>query len=257
MTQTRTGTQAIDRAAELLVRVVESDDAPSVGELAEASGLPKSTTSRLLAALERQGLLQRDGQRAALLPGPVLLRYARRERTDPDLIELTADTLDRLAAISSETVNLAVASSVGVEQLDQRDSRHYLGSTNWVGRRVPFHATAGGKVFLAYGTADVPAGPLERVAEATIVSRSALETELATVRRRGFATTMDELEPGLWAVAAPVFGADGSAVAALTISGPTVRLRPGMLESLAVELIREAATVSSRLGQPHLTKGAA
>ena len=61
----------------------------------------------------------------------------------------------------------------------------------------------------------------------------------------------------IWAVAAPVFGADGSVVAALTISGPTVRLAPGMLEALAVELVREAEVVSARLGQPHLTKGAA
>lgn len=257
MTQTRTGTQAIDRAAELLVRVVESDDAPSVGELAEASGLPKSTTSRLLSALERQGLLQRDSQRTALLPGPVLLRYARRERTEPDLIELATDALDRLAATSGETVNLAVAVPGGVEQLDQRDSRHYLGSTNWVGKRVPLHATAGGKVFLAYRTVALPAGQLEAVTEATIVSRAELEDELAATRARGWATTMDELEPGLWAVAAPVFGADGSVVAALTISGPTVRLAPGMLEALAVELVREAEVVSARLGQPHLTKGAA
>lgn len=257
MTETRTGTQAIDRAAELLVRVVESDDAPSVGELAEASGLPKSTTSRLLSALERQGLLQRDSQRASLLPGPVLLRYARRERTDPDLIELSADALDRLAAASGETVNLAVATPGGVEQLDQRDSRHYVGSTNWVGRRVPLHATSGGKLFLAYRTVGLPPGPLEAITEATIVSRSALEADLAETRVRGYATTMDELEPGLWAVAAPVFGVDGSAIAALTISGPTVRLGPGTLEALAIELIREAEALSARLGQPHLTKGAA
>ncbi|MFN8224098.1 MAG: IclR family transcriptional regulator [Gaiellales bacterium] len=256
MTRTRTGTQAIDRAAELLVRVVESDDAPSVGELAEASGLPKSTTSRLLSALERQGLLQRDAQRSALLPGPVLLRYARRERTDPDLIELTVDVLDRLAERSGETVNLAVAAGDHVEQLDQRDSRHYLGSTNWVGRGVPFHATAGGKVFLALGTADVPS-TLERITDATVVDRDALERELGEVRRHGYATTRDELEPGLWAVAAPILGADGSAVAAITISGPTVRLREGMLDDLAGELKREAAVVSARLGQPHLTKGAA
>jgi IclR family acetate operon transcriptional repressor len=257
MTQTRTGTQSIDRAAELLVRVVESADAPSVGELAEASGLPKSTTSRLLSALERQGLLQRDSQRAALLPGPVLLRYARRERTDPDLIELASDALDRLAAGSGETVNLAVAVPGGVEQLDQRDSRHYLGSTNWVGRRVPLHATSSGKVFLAYRTVGLPPGPIERISAKTIVSRAALEEELAATRLRGYATTTDELEPGLWAVAAPVFAADGSAVAALTISGPTVRLVPGMLEALAVELIREAEAVSARLGQSHLRKGAA
>src|SRR2546427_8027829 len=65
-----TGTQAIDRAAQLLVRVVESPRPPSVGELAERAGLPKSTTSRLVSALERQGLVQRLGDRGRLTAGP-------------------------------------------------------------------------------------------------------------------------------------------------------------------------------------------
>lgn len=258
MTQIRTGTQAIDRAAELLVRVVESGDAPSVGELAEASGLPKSTTSRLVSALERQGLVQRDAQRSALLPGPVFLRYARRERTDPDLIELSTDVLDRLAEATGETVNLAVVTVDAVEQLDQRDSRHYLGSTNWVGRRVPLHATASGKVFLAFGAAELERGPLERLTEATITSRADLDRELVEARQRGYATTRDELEPGLWAVAAPILGADGTAVAVLSVSGPTVRLAPDQLDELAADLIRGAEIVSERLvGHPRLTKGAA
>ena len=81
----RTGTQSIDRAAELLVRVVESEAPTTVGELAETSGLPKSTTSRLVGALERQGLVQRDG-RASIRPGPVLLRFAGRD----DLADLVA-----------------------------------------------------------------------------------------------------------------------------------------------------------------------
>ena len=72
-----TGTQSIDRAAQLLVLVVEGDGAASVGELAERSGLPKSTVSRAISALERRGLLQRDGVRRGVRPGPVLLGLAR------------------------------------------------------------------------------------------------------------------------------------------------------------------------------------
>ena len=104
---TPTGTQAIDRAAQLLVRVVESAEPQTVGELAERSGLPKSTTSRLVAALERQGLVQRIEDRGRLRPGPVLLRYANRD-TAATLVELAAPSLRRLADVSGETINLAV-----------------------------------------------------------------------------------------------------------------------------------------------------
>jgi DNA-binding IclR family transcriptional regulator len=254
---TRTGTQAIERAAELLVRVVDSESPPTVGDLAAQSGLPKSTTSRLVAALERQGLVQRDAARGGVLAGPALVRYAHRERRVPDLLELAAPGLDRLAALSGETVNLGVATPEAVEQLDQRDSRHYLGSTNWVGRRVPLHASALGKVFLAYEVVALPPGPLERLAPRTIADRRTLERELATVRARGLATAVDELEPGLWAIAAPVFDAAGTAVAALSVSGPTVRLHDGVLDELGRALRQEATTLSIRLGHDNTTRGAA
>src|SRR4051812_50212633 len=75
--QTQTGTQAIDRAAQLLVLVVENEGSSSVGELADAAGLPKSTVSRAVSALERQGLVQREGRRGGGRPGPGLLRAPR------------------------------------------------------------------------------------------------------------------------------------------------------------------------------------
>src|SRR3954452_23209729 len=109
-----TGTQAIDRAAELLVRVVESSRALGVGELAERTGLPKSTTSRLVSALERQGLVQRFGAPRSLRPGPVLRRFAHRDG-GRSLVELSEGVLDRLARETRETINLAVPSPVGVE----------------------------------------------------------------------------------------------------------------------------------------------
>jgi IclR family transcriptional regulator, acetate operon repressor len=241
------GTQSIDRAAQLLVRVVESDRPTSVGELAETTGIPRSTTSRLVGALERQGLLQRDAARASVRPGPILVRFAQRGFDEADLVGLSGPTLDRIAAETGETVNLAVPTPLGVEQLSQRDSRHFLGSTNWVGRRVPFHCSAVGRIFVAFGAAELPNGRLEQRTRFTIVSRMQLEQELETVRKRGYATVTEELEEGLWAVAAGVTGATGI-VGAISVSGPTIRLREGLLDEIGVKLVGEATTLSARLG---------
>ena len=146
------GTQAIERAAQLLVRVVEAPSPPSIGELAGDANLPKSTTSRLVAALERQGLVQRLGDRGRVRPGPVLLRFADRDGT-ATLIELARPSLAGLAAASGETINLAVPGPDGVEHLAQEDTAHLVGVTDWVGRRVPFDQAANGKCFLAFGLA--------------------------------------------------------------------------------------------------------
>lgn len=253
---TNPGTQSIDRAAQLLVRVVENSEPTSVGELAVTTGLPKSTTSRLLRALERQGLVQRDGARGSLGPGPVLLRFARRG-LDVDLAAVASDTLSRLAERSGETVNLAVASAEGVEHLAQRDSRHFLGGTNWVGRRVPFHCSANGKVLLAFGAATLPDCELERLTPQTIVDRDRLDDELDAVRAQGYATASEELEPGLVAVAAPVRGPEGAMLAALSVSGPTIRVTPARLGELVALLVNHAAELSALLGRTDAKRGAA
>ncbi len=227
------GTQAIDRAAELLVSVVESSRPLGVGELAASSGLPKSTTSRLVGALERRGLVQRAGDRR-VAPGPVLLRFAHQDRS-VSLVELALPALRTLAELSGETINLGVPTPLGVEHLAQEDSRHFMGGTNWVGRRVPFDTTANGKVLKAFD------------------SHTA---EGSAIRERGYASAVDELEQGLAAIAAPIFGPDGDVVAALSISGPTIRLTRARMLELAPHLITQAAQVSERLGH-HDKRGAA
>jgi IclR family acetate operon transcriptional repressor len=249
-----TGTQAIDRAAQLLCSVVEAVHPPSVGELATRAGLPKSTTSRLLAALERQGLVQRLGERGRLHPGPVLLRFATGDASSA-LVELAAPSLRRLAESSGETVNLAVAGPLGVEHLAQEDTAHIVGVANWVGRRVPLHVAANGKVFLAHGAPR--SANLERLTPKSIVDPTKLELELARVRARGYATSIDELEHGLSAVAAPVFGPDGDAFAALSISGPTARLTSERIASIAPLLVEEADKLARRLGHRDNARGAA
>lgn len=250
-----TGTQSIDRAAQVLVHVLETADPPTVGALSTRLGLPKSTASRLVGALERQGLIQRDGGAGQLVPGSVLQRYARRETGDAELVDLASDALDRLAQASGETINIGVPSLGAVELLAQRDSRHFLGSTNWVGRRVPAHGSALGKVFYAFGALPVPRGPLEPLAPRT--SAGAAGLGLDEVAAKGYATAVEELEPGLWAVAAPVHDASGAVVAALSISGPTVRLRRGLLSRYGRLLLAEGRAVSVLLGHDVRKRGAA
>jgi len=200
-----TGTQAIDRAASLLVRVIEADAPQTFSRLLTESGLPKSTASRLLSALERHGLLRRDA-RGAFVPGPVLTRYAGRAGI-ADLVTAVQPTLERLGEKTGETVNLAVPVADGVEQVAQVDSRYLLGATNWVGLRVPLHCSALGKVFVAYGAAELPRGPLERRTQHTITDRARLAAQFAEIRRTGYGVAAEELEPGLIAVAARCAGA--------------------------------------------------
>jgi IclR family transcriptional regulator, acetate operon repressor len=224
-----TGTQAIERAAELLVRVVESHRPLGVGELAADSGLPKSTTSRLVGALERRGLVQRAGDRR-VAPGPVLLRFAHKG-AETSLVGLAEPALKLLSELSGETINLGVPTPLGVEHLAQEDSRHFVGGTNWVGRRVPYATTANGKVLRAFSAERPP--------------------DAQAIRAQGYATACDELEQGLSALAAPVFGPDLVAVAALSISGPTIRLTRDRIAELAPALLEQARLVSARLGHHH------
>ena len=251
------GTTAIDRGAELLVRVLESEQPVALTDLASASGIPKSTASRLVSALERQGLVEQDGERGRLRPGPAILRVAERSLLERSVVELARPSLDALGEASGETINLAVPARHGVEHIAQVEGRHFLGAGQWLGRTVDFHCTANGKVFMAFGRATMPARPLPALTPHTITDPGRLRVELSQVRRDGFAEAVDELEIGLAAIAAPVRGAGGQVVAALSITGPTVRMTADRIAELKPILIEEARTLSRRLGNPQQGEHAA
>ena len=251
---TPTGTQAVDRAVRLVTEVVHAPDSVTFTELATATGLAKSTTSRLLVALERGGLVRRDDD-GRFRPGDVFVRYAWRGGAEAGLIEVARPFLDRLGAQTGETVNLGVARDGLVEQIAQVDSKYLIGGTNWVGRPVPLHCAALGKVLLAYGAADLPRGRLERRTEHTVTSRAAIGADLATVRERGYAVTAGELEPGLVAVAAPVFRDGGAVVAALSVSAPASRLPAAAIPRAAARCRAAARALSAVLGYDQSPQG--
>jgi IclR family transcriptional regulator, acetate operon repressor len=241
------GTQAVDRAARLLTEVVHASDPMTFTGLSAATGLAKSTTSRLLLALERNGLVRRDDH-GRFLPGEMFVSFAWRGGAEAGLVAVAQPFLERLGKATGETVNLGVVSGGLVEQIAQVDSTYFIGGTNWVGLSVPLHCSALGKVLLAHGTAPLPAEKLERRTDKTITSEAALRSELAGVRARGYAITDEELEPGLIAVAAPVHGFDGAVVAALSVSAPATRMTRDRLTATAGHCVAEAAGLSAVLG---------
>ncbi|HJG80457.1 MAG TPA: IclR family transcriptional regulator [Brevibacterium senegalense] len=244
------GMQSIDRAAALLTLIINASTPVSFTEMVEQSGLARSTVSRLLTSLHENGLLERmaDGRYRG---GPLFAAYAARFDRTEALAAAAAPTLERLGEKTGETVNLGLPSGDRVVHAAQVDSQYVLGATNWVDIEVPSHCSALGLVLHAYGVLDLPSGPLARCADGVLVSEAAREEEAHAIRTRGYAITHGDFEEGLDAVAAPVRGPGGAVLAALGISGPSVRLSPRidelgrLLVSEATELARGLTSLSA------------
>ena len=255
------GTQAVDRAAALLTHVVEADAPVTFAELSEASGLARSTTSRLLAALERTRLLERSGT-GEYVGGPLFVLYAARHDRNKQLARLALPMLEAIGESTGETVHVAVANGGRVEHIAQVDSTFLLGARDWTDIEVPAHCSALGKVLLAWDVLDRPAGRLEAPTGQSLRSRGDLDVDLAQVRNRGFAVTRDELEVGLAGVAAPVWGpvigeelqAKTQVVAAVGVSGPTARLED-RLDQVGQLLIEQTEALSALLRHGTTTQG--
>jgi IclR family transcriptional regulator, acetate operon repressor len=241
------GSQSIDRAAQILIRLIESDDVITLSGVIEETRLPKSTAARLLRALERNGLAQRQPG-GGFRPGPVLVDYARRDTAIGDLAALALPFLQRLEEETGETSNIAIPTPAGVARLAQVQSTHPGG--DWVGRRIPPHASSMGKVFMAFGAAQPPYGRLPRLGPNTITSIPELLAELEDVRRKGYATTWEELEAGLCSTAAPVRGTRGTVIAAISVSAPTVRTTRGRLAVLTQHVVAAADALTDHIVSP-------
>jgi IclR family acetate operon transcriptional repressor len=248
------GTQAIDRAAELLSLVVLGDGPRAFSDLVSDTGLAKSTASRLLQALERHRLVHKadEGYEA----GPLFALYASRHEPDDELIWLAQPTLEALSRATGETVNLAIVRHNAVVQIAQIDSTFLLGTTNWVDVDVPSHCSALGKVFYAAGSIPLPRGPMERRSDRTVTDPAVLARECEQIRKVGYATAFGELEVGLDAVAAPVLSRSGEVVAAVGLSGPSDRISKG-LPHLGKLLRKHAQDLSEVLGHDTRKEGAA
>ena len=198
-------------------------------------------------------LHRRAGERHGYRLGPALIRLGVVARRASTLQVVARPVLERLAAETGETVTLETLAGDEALILDEVRGRYLVSTAPEIGTRWPAHATSTGKVLLAARDADRPpddAAPLPRLAPNTITSRAQLASELAEVRRRGYAIAAEELEPGFIAIGAPVTGAGGQVVAAISVAGPPTRLDAGRVPPLVALVRGAAAEISRHLGAP-------
>jgi len=243
--------QSVDRAVTVLEILARRREA-GVTEIAAELGVHKSTAFRLVVVLENRGLVEQTADRGKYRLGFGIVRLAGATAAQLDLVRESNPVCERLAAELGETVNIAIFDRGYAINVSQVRGPSAVASHNWVGQRTPLHATSSGKVLLAFQPApirdEVLAQPLERYTPNTVTDPGQLRKALDEVRERGWASTTEELEIGLNAVAAPVRGADGAVVAAVSASGPSYRLTADAIPDVAKQVSDAAAEVSTRIG---------
>jgi IclR family acetate operon transcriptional repressor len=237
---------SVARALRLLEELSDSEQGLGVNELARRIGVNASTASRLLATLEAAGMVQREGHGPYRL-GLALLTLAERVISRLDLGTLARPVLVELMERTGETATLSLPGEREAITVDSVPSRSSVVSMTRLGRPSISHATAVGKVMLAFGGGPIPRErDLVALTERTITDRAALEAAVSEVRDRGYATVFGEREPDVNAIAAPVWGRSGELAAILGIQGPATRVEDPT--RLLTPLLEGAAALTRALG---------
>ena len=242
--------QSIRRAFGVLGAL--GDGPLGVTEVAERSGLPKSTAARMLATLVDEGAVEQVPGETSYRLGPRLITLAGGFSLTRSLAAIARPTLSHLARATGEAAGLGVPDGDLIHYVDQVDTVHPVLVRDWTGVRAPLHAVSSGQVLLAFRT---PAAieryldrPMERFTPSTLVDPDAVRDRLRDVRRRGFSWAIEEFDAGISSIAAPIADASGEVIAAVHVHGPSYRFpSPDRTADLAQVVVAGAATIAAGL----------
>jgi IclR family acetate operon transcriptional repressor len=226
-------------------------------EVQRITGLPATTTLRLLHSLTDEGILQRQGDRYRL--GLAMLRWARSATEALDLVEVAAPVLAELRDHTEESACLFVRHGSHHACIAVEQTTHPVIQILRVGQVLPLHAGSAGRVFLAFDDAAADELPAELPAftERTLTRHDEVRGAVEQTRRDGYAITSEERSIGAASVSAPVFDYTGSLVAVLGIASPVQRFGADAVPSYVRHVLAAAGELSRRLGhdsQPHRRK---
>jgi DNA-binding IclR family transcriptional regulator len=243
--------QALEHAIDVLECMAEAVRPIGVSEIARQVGLSKATVHHLLATLLSRRIVMQDPHSSLYRLGWALYELGSSVVADVELFRLARPHLDLLATVTGESVLLGILNGDAVLYLDRGAPRGGLQISS-VGQRGSLHATASGKVHLAFcpdaGLLDrVLSGPLARLTPSTVVKPEALREELRLVRLRGYATGWQEREVGVCSVALPLRDGTSRVVGSLALVGPEARLNPHTLAAQLSHLRHTAAQVERDL----------
>jgi DNA-binding IclR family transcriptional regulator len=225
----------------------------TVTEMGRATGLPVPTVYRIVCALHRHGFLSRHEMSKRYRLGPAIMRLGRMAAMTLDLRVASHPVLQRISTRTKETSLLTVVSESRCSAvcLDRVESREPLRLSVQPGREIPLYAGASQKILLAHLSA-TDAGrildePLKPLCSSTITDPDGLRVELSSIRRRGWAASCEETNPGVWGLAVGLIDEYGYSVAAIGVAGPCER-KPRALGPWLSVLSDGAAEVARELG---------
>jgi len=230
---------SVRRAVAVLDALAEAGGESTTSEIARHTGINISTISRLLATLAADGIVQHQPVSGRYRLGVRLVQLASAARDTLDIRSVARPYLDELSVLTGETSTLSLPGVHELMTVDLAQGPHSVRSVAQIGRNSVAHATATGKVFLAWG-GQLADGDLVAYTRRTVTDRAALAEQIGQVRERGWAQAIGEREDGLNAVAVPVLDRHQQLVAVLGIQGPAARFGPKAMRA-AVDPLRERA----------------
>ncbi|SDR30126.1 transcriptional regulator, IclR family [Paraburkholderia fungorum] len=251
--KTVAGAAAFSKFIAVLQLVADAETPPNVAKLSAASGYPRPTVHRIVAALQAEGLIVAAANGTTFGLGPRLVNLASRSWERSDLRLAAVDALMELRNVTSETIHLAVPSQGEMVYIEKLESPHAVRMASRVGTRVSLTSSSVGKAYLAtLGVAEREAllkdAPLERFTERTLVSLDDVRNEVAATEQRGYAEDREENEIAISCFGAAIRGTDGRAVGCISISMPTYRLKADAQASYIEPLLAACRTIAARLG---------
>jgi IclR family acetate operon transcriptional repressor len=220
-------------------------------DLGRALGIPVTTTMRITATLQIEGLVQKNDGRYGL--GPVLIHLGNAALAGTDIRKIALPILQNLTAETDETSHLAIPCNERSLIIAVQDSPHPLRAAAAAGFMTDLHSSSTGKIFLAYlhnkrfAQFHALEAPYRHTVN-TLTKRADLEREIALVRKRGYSVDNEECHVGVRCVAAPIFSSDGHVVAAIGMTAAAARLPEKRIPEMAVKVRAAAAEVSQLLG---------
>jgi DNA-binding IclR family transcriptional regulator len=239
---------AVERAFAVL-ETLSGGEELGTNEIARRAEINASTVSRLLATLAATGVVEHVSATGRYRLGLRLVELGNAVLTRLDLRTVARGHLEALVAETGETATLSAPGERDAVTVDfAQSSSAAVQSVARLGRPSIGHATATGKVLLAFGGGDIPPGRLRAYTRRTITRRDRLQRELERVHRAGWAHALGERDEDLNAVAAPVFGSTGHLVAIMGVQGPAFRFGRAAVPAAAERLLAHARALSRELG---------
>lgn len=236
-----------------LLRVVAADEkGATVTQIAKATGLPKSTVSRILSTLEQMGMVSRSDAGSGFTIGPGLVALTAQVPQPQTLTAIARPYLQELQEALGETVALTLPEGDNAYVALQLNTHHAIQVRDWTGIRIPMYVQSTGRLFLAARTAEALARylatPLLPYTAQTLVNPTQFHAEIERVREQGYAWVFEEFEEGLTAVAAPVLDGSGRVMAAVNAFGPAFRFpAAGQQTAVTQRVLAAARQLSARL----------